>query len=75
MEKSVIDPNLNKDVGEWLYEDSKWREKELEHIKYQLDQKAKVEASWGVASVSSNELVNRLYEDQQKQKEKQEKIK
>lgn len=37
MEKSVIDPNLNKDVGEWLYEDSKWREKELELIKYQLD--------------------------------------
>jgi len=65
MEKSIQNPQLNRNVGDRLYEDSKWWDRELEIQQKELQQKAKDEASWGLHTTTTSpiNLVEWLYND------------
>jgi len=63
MEKSIHNPQINRNVGDWLFEDSKRRERESEIIQHELDLKAKEDASWGVSTASTTDFVEWLYID------------
>ncbi len=68
MEKSLANPHLNQRVEDWLYDDSKRRDRENELKKEMADELAREQAKSRGGDV--NELVDWLYEDRQAQMDK-----